>query len=151
MQEKIIVRIADRPDLVPIVAGCLWHEWWHQDGYTQQTHDAVAGSVSPSGPPQSFVLLVDRKPIGAASLVVHDLDERLDLTLARWCVRYPRGPWPRACRPPNPGGRSGLPVCRYPCGVALHGRCRARVSACWVAYCGNYRASWQTPGHTHAS
>jgi GNAT superfamily N-acetyltransferase len=81
VHEKLIVRIADRPDLVPIVAGWLWHEWWHQDGYTlEQTHDAVAASVSPSGPPQSFVLLVDGKPIGTASLVAHDLDERPDLT-----------------------------------------------------------------------
>ena len=81
VQEKLVVRIADRPDLLPIVAGWLWHEWWHQDGYTlEQTHDAVAASVSPSGPPQSFVLMIDGKPIGTASLVVHDLDERPDLT-----------------------------------------------------------------------
>jgi GNAT superfamily N-acetyltransferase len=81
VQEKLIVRIADRPELAPIVAGWLWHEWWHQDGYTlEQTHDAVAASVSPSGPPQSFVLLVDGTPIGTASLVVRDLDERPDLT-----------------------------------------------------------------------
>jgi GNAT superfamily N-acetyltransferase len=66
---------------VPIVAGWLWHEWWHQDGYTlEQTEDAVAASASPSGPPQSFVLLVDGKPIGTASLVTHDLDERSNLT-----------------------------------------------------------------------
>lgn len=66
---------------MPIVAGWLWHEWWHQDGHTlEQTHDAVAAFVSPSGPPQSFVLLVDGKPIGTASLVAHDLDERPDLT-----------------------------------------------------------------------
>jgi hypothetical protein len=81
VQEKLVVRIADRPDLLPIVAGWLWHEWWHQDGYTlEQTHDEVAASVSPSGPPQSFVLMIDGKPIGTASLVVHDLDERPDLT-----------------------------------------------------------------------
>jgi GNAT superfamily N-acetyltransferase len=81
VQEKLIVRIADRPDLAAIVAGWLWHEWWHQDGYTlEQTYDAVAAFVSPSGPPQSFVLLVDGKPIGTASLVAHDLDERPDLT-----------------------------------------------------------------------
>jgi Acetyltransferase (GNAT) family len=66
---------------VPMVAGWLWREWWHQDGYTlEQTHDAIAASVSLSGPPQSFVLLVDGKPIGTASLVAHDLDERPDLT-----------------------------------------------------------------------
>ena len=64
-----------------MVAGWLWREWWHQDGYTlEQTHDAIAASVSLSGPPQSFVLLVDGKPIGTASLVAHDLDERPDLT-----------------------------------------------------------------------
>jgi GNAT superfamily N-acetyltransferase len=81
VQEKLIFRIADRPDLVPIVAGWLWHEWLHQDGYTlEQTNDAVAASISPSGPPQSFVLLVDGNPIGTASLVAHDLDERPDLT-----------------------------------------------------------------------
>jgi hypothetical protein len=60
VQEKLSVRLVDRPDLVPIVAGWLWHEWWHQDGYTpNQTYDAVAASVTRSGPPQSFVLLVD--------------------------------------------------------------------------------------------
>jgi GNAT superfamily N-acetyltransferase len=76
-----IVRITDRPDVVPTVADWLWHEWWRDDGYTlEQTRDAVARSVSPSGPPQSFVLLEDGEPIGTASLVVHDLDERPDLT-----------------------------------------------------------------------
>ena len=115
MQEKLIVRIADRPDLVPIVAGWLWHEWWHQDGHTlEQTHEAVAASVSPSGPPQSFVLLADGRPIGTASLVVHDLDERSDLTPWLVCSLSQR---PVAeVRPPDPGGRSRLSVCRDPCG-----------------------------------
>lgn len=152
VQEKLVVRIADRPDLLPIVAGWLWHGWWHQDGYTlEQTHDAVAASVSPSGPPQSFVLMIDGKPIGTASLVVHDLDEGRSDPLARGCVRHSRGPWPGACRPPDPGCRSALPVCRHPWGVALHGRRRARVRACWMAQRGNYPTSWQAPGHTHAS
>ena len=35
MQEKLIIRIADRPDLAAIVAGWLWHKWWYQDGYTR--------------------------------------------------------------------------------------------------------------------
>jgi GNAT superfamily N-acetyltransferase len=42
--------------------------------------DTVAASVSSSGPPQTFVLLVDDRPVGTASLVAHDLDERPDLT-----------------------------------------------------------------------
>ena len=79
MQE--IVRIAERPDLVPTVAKWLWDEW-HLDAAESfdATRDAVAASVSSSGPPQTFVLLVDDRPIGTASLVAHDLDERPKLT-----------------------------------------------------------------------
>ena len=76
-----IVRIADRPDLVPTVADWLWHEWWRDDGETPEaTRDAAAASMSPSGAPQTFVLLDDGEPIGTASLVAHDLDERPDRT-----------------------------------------------------------------------
>ena len=79
MQE--IVRIAERPDLVPMVAQWLWDEWHlDADDSLEATHDAVAASVSPSGPPQTFVLLVDSRPVGTASLVAHDLDERPNLT-----------------------------------------------------------------------
>lgn len=79
MQE--IARIAERPDLVPIVAEWLWREWWRDAGETlEATCRAVATSVSQSGPPQTFVLLDDGEPIGTASLVAHDLDERPDLT-----------------------------------------------------------------------
>jgi hypothetical protein len=45
----------------------------------EQTYDAVAASVSRSGPPQSFVMLVNGEPTGIASLAVEDLDERPDL------------------------------------------------------------------------
>jgi GNAT superfamily N-acetyltransferase len=78
---NLIVRIADRPDLVPIVAQWLWDKWWRDDGETlEATRNAVAASVSGSGPPQTFVLLVDGEPVGTASLVAHDLDERPALT-----------------------------------------------------------------------
>ena len=33
-EEPTITRTADRPDLVPIVARWLWHEFWQHDGYT---------------------------------------------------------------------------------------------------------------------
>ena len=79
MQE--IVRIAERPDLVPMVAQWLWDEWHLDAGDSfEATRDAVAASVSPSGPPQTFVLLVDNRPVGTASLVAHDLEERRSLT-----------------------------------------------------------------------
>ena len=79
MQE--IVRIAERPNLVPIVAQWLWDEWRLDAGDSLEAiRDAVAASVSLSGPPQTFVLLVNNRPGGTASLVAHDLDERPNLT-----------------------------------------------------------------------
>ena len=47
MQKKLIVRIADRPDLVPIVAQWLWHEWWHQDGHALEQPDPGCRSRLP--------------------------------------------------------------------------------------------------------
>jgi GNAT superfamily N-acetyltransferase len=76
-----IVRIAERPDLVPMVAQWLWDEWHLDAGDSLEAiRDAIAASMSPSGPPQTFVLLVDNRPVGTASLVAHDLDERPNLT-----------------------------------------------------------------------
>jgi GNAT superfamily N-acetyltransferase len=76
-----VVLIAERPDLVPVVAQWLWDEWHLDAGDSlEATRDAVAASVSPSGPPQTFVLLVDNRPVGTASLVAHDLAERPNLT-----------------------------------------------------------------------
>jgi GNAT superfamily N-acetyltransferase len=76
-----IVRIAERPNLVPIVAQWLWDEWRLDAGDSLEAiRDAVAASVSLSGPPQTFVLLVNNRPVGTASLVAHDLDERPNLT-----------------------------------------------------------------------
>lgn len=82
MQEKLtITRTANRPDFVPIVARWLWHEFWQHDGYTlDQTWAVIAASVAPSGPPQTFVLLLGDQPVGTASLATEDLDERPDLT-----------------------------------------------------------------------
>lgn len=76
-----IVAIADRPDLVPVVARWRWDEFGRPAGRTlEQTEARVAASISPSGPPQAFVLLVDGDPVGTASLTATDLEERSDLT-----------------------------------------------------------------------
>jgi GNAT superfamily N-acetyltransferase len=135
VQEKLVVRIADRPDLLPIVAGWLWHEWWHQDGYTvEQTHDVVAASVSPSGPPQSFVLLVDGKPTGTASLLAHDLDERRELT--PWLAGVFVSPEARGRGHVVHLIQAAEAACRaaaIPVVLALYRLRRTRVRACWVA------------------
>lgn len=78
---EIIVPVADRPDLVPVVARWLWEAFWQYDGYApEQTTVAIGAAVARRGPPQTFVLLVDGEPVGTASLAARDLDERPDLT-----------------------------------------------------------------------
>ena len=76
-----VVTIADRPDLIPTVVGWLWEEFWRHDGYSfEDTRTAVAASVARSGPPQTFVTLLNGRPVGTASLAAEDLDERPNLT-----------------------------------------------------------------------
>lgn len=80
-EQRTLVTIADRPDLVPTVARWRWHEFGRDFGRTlEQAEARVAASVSRSGPPQTFVLLLDGEPVGTASLTATDLDERPDLT-----------------------------------------------------------------------
>ena len=76
-----VVSTAERPDLVPVVARWLWDEWRRRDGHSlEQTLDVVRESVVARPMPRTFVLLVDGQPLGTASLVAHDLDERPDLS-----------------------------------------------------------------------
>jgi GNAT superfamily N-acetyltransferase len=76
-----IVTIAERPDLVPLVAGWLFEAFWRRGGFSlAETTAFVAGAVAVVGSPQCFVLLVDEVPVGTAGLVADDLDERPDLT-----------------------------------------------------------------------
>ncbi|MBV8653006.1 MAG: GNAT family N-acetyltransferase [Alphaproteobacteria bacterium] len=45
-----------------------------------QTEATVAASTASRGPPQIFVLLADGVPVGTASFLAEDLEERPDLT-----------------------------------------------------------------------
>jgi GNAT superfamily N-acetyltransferase len=76
-----IVSTSERPDLVPVVAGWLWNAFWRGDGYSlEQVLDVVGTSVLAGAMPRTFILLADGEPVGTASLVAHDLDERPDLS-----------------------------------------------------------------------
>jgi N-acetylglutamate synthase-like GNAT family acetyltransferase len=76
-----VVSTAERPDLAPVVASWLWAEFWRDGGHSlQETLEAVQASVIAPLMPKTFVLLVDGKPVGTASLAAQDLDERPDLT-----------------------------------------------------------------------
>lgn len=76
-----IVRITERPDLLPLVARWLWQAFGRSEGGTLAESEArVAACTAETGPGQSFVLLRDGEPIGTAGFVAHDLDARPDLT-----------------------------------------------------------------------
>jgi GNAT superfamily N-acetyltransferase len=78
---ELVVRTADHPELVPVVARWVWEAFWREGGYPlDHVLGLVGASVANLGPPQTFVLLIDGKPVGTASLVAQDWDERPDLT-----------------------------------------------------------------------
>ncbi len=79
--EISVVSTSERPDLVPEVARWLWDAWWRRHGHSfDQTLQAVQGSVTARPMPRTFILLVDGRPVGTASLAARDLDERPDLS-----------------------------------------------------------------------
>lgn len=78
-----IVRTADRPDLIPLVAGWLWDAFWQPNGHRlEEVREILSDANAEIGPPQSFVLLAGEVPCGTASLMSADLEIRDDI-----------GPW----------------------------------------------------------
>ncbi len=76
-----VATIAERPDLLPVVADWLWREWWQRKGFSlEQTQAIYADCCADVGAPQTFVLLADGMPVGTATLATKDLAERPDLT-----------------------------------------------------------------------
>jgi GNAT superfamily N-acetyltransferase len=79
--ELTIVSTSDRPDLEPLIANWLWHEFWRgADHSYEATLAAVRHSVTARPMPRTFILLADDEPVGTASLAADDLEERPDLT-----------------------------------------------------------------------
>ena len=77
----MIVSIADRPDLAPLVAAWLLAEFGHPGSSPLDVATArVAARIAPVGPEQCFVLLHNGVPAGTATLQHHDLDLRSELT-----------------------------------------------------------------------
>ena len=76
-----VTSTTDRPDLVPLVAHWLWDAFWrHTDKTPNQLLEAVRQSVTGRAIPRTFILLAGGEPVGTASLVAHDLDDRPGLT-----------------------------------------------------------------------
>lgn len=78
-----IVRMADRPDLVPMVANWLWDAFWQPNGHRlEEVREILSEANAVIGTPQSFVLLAGDLPCGTASFMSADLEIRNDI-----------GPW----------------------------------------------------------
>ena len=77
-----LVSTSDRPDLVEITARWRWEAFFRKHG--RSFEDVLAGARRTAAVaqklPRTFVLVADAEPVGTASLVAHDLDERQDLT-----------------------------------------------------------------------
>ena len=76
-----VTTLRERPDLLPIVAEWLWHQWWERLGRTlKQTEAIYAECIAEIGAPQTFILLEGDEPIGTVTMARRDLDERPHLT-----------------------------------------------------------------------
>ena len=107
----VVTTIARRPDLLPVIAGWLWQEWWQQRGRTlEETQAIYAACCADVGAPQTFVLLSGGAPVGTVTLARKDLEERPELTpwlagvfvvpeaRGRGCVRHLLTAFDEACR-----------------------------------------------------
>lgn len=84
-----VVSVRTRPDLLPVIAKWLWHQWWKEEGRSLEETEAIyAECCNEVGAPQTLILLADGIPIATVTLARNDLDERPTLTpwLAGVCV-----------------------------------------------------------------
>jgi GNAT superfamily N-acetyltransferase len=78
-----VKHLAEHPDAIPTLAKWVYDQWghWMPPEATQKTlarefkRRAVPGQI-----PETFVAVRDSQPLGTASLVAHDLAERMDLS-----------------------------------------------------------------------
>lgn len=70
-----IEQLALRPELLPIVAGWIYKEWW--TGIAGETEESLAGKVSahltPDRMPLTLVASLEQGPIGTVTLIQHDV------------------------------------------------------------------------------
>jgi GNAT superfamily N-acetyltransferase len=133
-----VTSTSERPDLVPLVARWLWDAFWSESGKSSDDLlEAVRKSVTARPMPRTFILLANGEPVGTASLVAHDLDERPDL-----------GPW-LAGMFVVPHARGQGYAARLIAAVEAEA-CAASISTLWL-YTNTaehiyVRAGWQTAG-----
>jgi GNAT superfamily N-acetyltransferase len=78
----VIEYLADRPEFLPVLAG--WHhgEWGrlHPGDTAEKRAVRMEEHMGKRQIPTTFLALADGKPVGSASLVDYDMEDREDLT-----------------------------------------------------------------------
>jgi 8-oxo-dGTP pyrophosphatase MutT (NUDIX family)/predicted N-acetyltransferase YhbS len=72
---------ADHLDLIPTIAGWHWAEWGHadSDGSVESWGKALAARTNRDRVPATWIAMSEDQPVGAVSLVEHDMPDRPDL------------------------------------------------------------------------
>lgn len=77
-----IVSTAGRPDLAEVSARWRWDAFFRRHGrpLADTMEEALRTAAEAKPMPQTLMLLADGEPVGTASLVAHDLEERMELS-----------------------------------------------------------------------
>ena len=69
-----IEQLAERPELLSIVAAWIYNEWWTavDDTSLSELTDLLRTHLTQDEIPLTLVASLDRHPVGTASLLVHD-------------------------------------------------------------------------------
>jgi predicted N-acetyltransferase YhbS len=81
-----IEQLAERPDLLPVVATWIYQEWWTAvDGASVGTlTDLLRAHLVPDQMPLTLVASLETLPVGTATLLVHDVGTEQWPELSPW-------------------------------------------------------------------
>jgi predicted N-acetyltransferase YhbS len=81
-----IQQLAERPDLLPVVADWIYREWWTTvAGATADTvTDLLRGHLVPDRMPLTLVASLGNRPIGTVTLLEHDVGTEQWPDLSPW-------------------------------------------------------------------
>ena len=81
-----IIELAQRPDLLPLVAAWIYNEWWA--GNPANSVETVArllrGHLRSGEMPMTLIALQDGEPVGTCTLLEHDVDTEAWPDLSPW-------------------------------------------------------------------
>jgi predicted N-acetyltransferase YhbS len=84
--EVRIEQLGNRIDLLPVVAGWLYYEWWQdvEDASLSTLTDLLRAHLVPDQIPMTLVALLGAQPLGTATLLAHDVGTEQWPQLSPW-------------------------------------------------------------------